>query len=222
MESTSCKSAHKGRPPASRGENTRQSILDSALTLFAEQGVSETSIAQIAHASGVTSAMVHYYFHNREGLLDALVIERLVPRVRYVWSGVTEDALDSPRQLVTGIVTRVLEVVDAMPQFPQLWNREIFHVNGCLREHFLQHLPVGKLARLRDRLLEAQQKGLIYPDISPDLVIVSAIGLIMVPLAAQIYFPVADGLPVLERERIGRHALALLLHGIFTDKENEQ
>ena len=70
---TARKHAPQGRPPASKGEDRREHILDNALTLFATQGIAGTTVAQIAGASGVTPAMVHYYFHNREGLLDAVV-----------------------------------------------------------------------------------------------------------------------------------------------------
>lgn len=219
MTNLSCKTTAKGRPPASKGEDKRKCILDNALTLFAQQGVSETSIAQIAHASGVTSAMVHYYFHNREGLLNALVSECLAPHVQYIWSCVTEDTLKNPRQVVTDIIIRLLEVVEELPQLPQLWNREIFHINGCLREYFMQHLPLEKFEKLRDALNNEQQKGFLYPQVSPDLVIVSAISLIMVPLSAQKYLPNIPELPVLGKDRIGKHALTLILKGIFPEKE---
>ena len=218
MNNLPCKPTPKGRPPASKGEDKRKCILDNALTLFAQQGVSETSIAQIAHASGVTSAMVHYYFHNREGLLNALVNECLAPRVQYIWSCVTKDSLKNPRQIVTDIITRFLEVVEELPQLPQLWYREIFPINGCLRERCMQHLPLEKFEKLRDSLSDAQQKGLLHPQISPDLVIVSVISLIMVPLSTQKHLPNMPGLPVLEKDRIGKHALTLILKGIFSEK----
>ncbi len=219
MNSTSDKPASRGRPPHSRGGDTRQCILDNALELFAEQGISETSIAQIAHASGVTSAMVHYYFHNREGLLDALVVECLLPRVQYIWSCVNNaDALQNPQQLVTDIITHILKIVDEIPKFPQLWNREIFHINGRLRERFVQHIPLENIARLHDALCEAQRKGLLNQQISPELLFISAISLIMVPLSAQIYLHDVDGFPIFEKERIGKHALALILNGILPEK----
>lgn len=220
MNNTPCKpSVPKGRPPANKGEDKRKCILDNALTLFAEQGVSGTTVAQIAHASGVTSAMVHYYFHNREGLLDALVAEVLAPRILYIWAWLAEDTPTEPRQIVINIVTRLLEVVDALPQLPQLWNREIFHANGCLRERFIQYIPMDKFEKVLNVLTEAQQKGVMHPQISPDLVVLSAISLVMLPLAIQKYISGLPGLPILEKERIGKHVLALMLEGLYQRKE---
>jgi hypothetical protein len=44
---------------------TRESLLDAAVALFAEQGVAATSSAKIAARAGVTPAMVHYHFRCR-------------------------------------------------------------------------------------------------------------------------------------------------------------
>lgn len=205
----------KGRPPA--GQDRRARILDNALILFAEQGVSGTTVAQIAQAAGVTSAMVHYYFHTREGLLDALVDERLAPRIQYIWEWVSEDTCAEPQQIVTEIITRLLDVVDAMPQLPQLWNREIFHANGCMRERLMRHVPLEKFARVRDSLLQAQRTGRVHPDISPDLVVTSAISLIMLPLAARKFFQGFPVFPTVEKEKLGKHAITLMLHGLLTN-----
>jgi len=71
MDKTNPSYSHQGRPPARKSEGRREKILDSALTLFAAHGIAGTTIAQIVKNSGDTSAMVHYYFGNREDLLDA-------------------------------------------------------------------------------------------------------------------------------------------------------
>ena len=72
MKQTAKKYGPHGRPPAGKNGDKREHILDSALNLFAGQGIAGTTIAQVAKAAGVTPAMVHYYFTNREGLLDAM------------------------------------------------------------------------------------------------------------------------------------------------------
>ncbi len=190
------------------------------MALFAEHGVGGTTVAQVARAAGVTPAMVYYYFRNREGLLDALVEESLAPRVQYIWEGVAEAAPMEPRQIVTNIVTRLLEVVEECPELPQLWSREIFHANGCLRGRLMRHVPWDKFETLRKSLGEAQQRGALHPQVSPDLVVISAISLIMLPLAAQKYFPGPPGFPVLDKVRLGRHSLALMLDGLCPGKEN--
>ncbi|WP_414136817.1 TetR/AcrR family transcriptional regulator [Burkholderia territorii] len=57
----------------------RERLLDAAIDLFAAGGIANTTVAQIAAADKMTSAMVHYWFETREKLYDAIVDERLVP-----------------------------------------------------------------------------------------------------------------------------------------------
>ncbi len=81
----------RGRPAVAAEIGTREALLDAAVALFAEQGVGATTSAEIAARAGVTPAMVHYHFRNRERLLDAVVDERLArfarPRLRCARAG---------------------------------------------------------------------------------------------------------------------------------------
>ena len=64
-----------GRPAAGLGGSAgqREQLLDAATELFAQHGVAATAIKTIAIHAGVTPALVHYYFRDREQLLDAVV-----------------------------------------------------------------------------------------------------------------------------------------------------
>lgn len=55
--------------------NTKQEILEAALTLFSEQGFEATSISQIADAVGIRKASVYSHFENKQAMLDELVQE---------------------------------------------------------------------------------------------------------------------------------------------------
>src|ERR1035438_795586 len=77
-----------GRPAASRERDARDLLITAATDLFAEHGVAATSFTTIAKRAGLTSAMVHYYFADREQLLDVVVEERLCPFIDYVWGPV--------------------------------------------------------------------------------------------------------------------------------------
>jgi AcrR family transcriptional regulator len=64
---------HVGRPAGS--STARQDILDSAVHLFAEQGVARTSLRSVTDAAGVDVALVKHYFGNKQGLFDAAVVQ---------------------------------------------------------------------------------------------------------------------------------------------------
>ena len=62
--------------------NTKERILDTAERLFAAQGYAATSLRGIIAEAGVNLAAVHYHFHSKEALLEAVVLRRSVPANR--------------------------------------------------------------------------------------------------------------------------------------------
>jgi AcrR family transcriptional regulator len=65
------------RKSTTRGEQTRQDILDAAMRLFSERGFRGTGLMAIGELAGVTHAAVLYHFGSSEGLLMAVLDERL-------------------------------------------------------------------------------------------------------------------------------------------------
>jgi len=59
--------------------NTKERILDTAERLFAAQGYAATSLRSIIAEAGVNLAAVHYHFHSKEALLEAVILRRSVP-----------------------------------------------------------------------------------------------------------------------------------------------
>jgi AcrR family transcriptional regulator len=62
-----------------KGEKTRILLLNTAERLFGQNGVTATSLREVMKEADVNMAMIHYYFKNKEGLLDAILERRLVP-----------------------------------------------------------------------------------------------------------------------------------------------
>jgi len=59
--------------------HTKESILDTAERLFAANGYAATSLRSIIAEAGVNLAAVHYHFHSKEALLEAVILRRSVP-----------------------------------------------------------------------------------------------------------------------------------------------
>lgn len=51
---------------------TRGQIIDAAIARFSEHGVSATSLADIAHAAGVTRGAIYWHFKNKADLLNEI------------------------------------------------------------------------------------------------------------------------------------------------------
>lgn len=60
-----------------RSTSTRETILDTAESLFAQQGHEATSMRQITGAAGVNLASVNYHFGSKESLVQAVLKRRL-------------------------------------------------------------------------------------------------------------------------------------------------
>ena len=58
---------------AEQAERTRQAVLDTARSLFAEHGFDATSLQLIADTMGVTKANVYYYFQTKIDILEAIL-----------------------------------------------------------------------------------------------------------------------------------------------------
>ena len=125
--------------------------------------------------------MVHYHFDDREQLIDAVVDERLVPLITYVWDPVQPG--DDPANIISGVVQRLLERIEQAPWVPSTWMREILNEGGLLRGRMLRRLPVDKVRIVGQAIARAQASGAANPDLDPLLVVFSTLGFVMVHMA---------------------------------------
>ena len=56
---------------ASRGEDTRQRLIEAALKIFGESGLEGASTRMLADAAGANLAAIPYHFGSKEGLYRA-------------------------------------------------------------------------------------------------------------------------------------------------------
>ena len=196
--------------PASEG---RERLLDAAVALFAERGIANTTVAQIAEAGGVTSAMVHYWFDTRDHLLEAIAEERLAPLFHDIWDPV-DARHGAPLEVVRGIVHRMLEVTERQAWLPSLWLREIVNEGGLLREQALSRIPVRRVADFGQNIARGKAGGQVNRDIEPLLLFNSILAVVMLPQAtARIWLRMNPALK-LDRNTLERHVTALLMNGI--------
>jgi AcrR family transcriptional regulator len=205
-------SGHPGRPVASLNRDARELLLTAATELFAEQGVAATTFATIAKRAGLTPAMLHYYFKDRDQLLDSVVEERLCPLLAYVWGPVEKsgDAAD----LVRGIARRLLEGIEQMPWVPSMWMREILNEGGLLRGRMLSRLPYAKIRIVSEAIAREQANHRLNSDLDPLLTVFSTLGMVMLHMATvKVVAEIFHRKP-LSREIVGRHITGLLLDGL--------
>lgn len=83
------------RKTKEEAQATRDLLLDTAQQLFSEQGVSRTSLNEIALAAKLTRGAVYWHFDNKTDLLKALW-ERVALPVQRAFEQVDQDKADDP------------------------------------------------------------------------------------------------------------------------------
>ena len=103
-------------------EVTQQQILDAAELEFARHGLYGARLSAIAKAAGVTTAMIHYYFENKEGLYKA-VLQRPATELATELARLNVDKLAPTVALET--IVRASIAYEAMhPHRQMLWFQE--------------------------------------------------------------------------------------------------
>ena len=201
-----------GRPTSHSGLYAREKLLEAATELFAKQGVAATTFAMIAERAELTPAMLHYYFRDREQMLDAVVEERLSPLIAGVWGPVATG--EAPAEMIRGIVERMLAGIEKMPWVPSTWMREVLNEGGLLRGRVLRHLPFEKIGILSQSVARAQAAGTANTEIDPGLIVFSLIGLLMMHMATINLWAEVFGRKAPDHEALSRHITGLLIHGL--------
>jgi AcrR family transcriptional regulator len=199
--------------PAGAAPDLRQRLLDAAIACAARQGIAATSLRAIASEAGVTPAMLHYYFGDKQQLLQALVEERLMP----AFHALRDSALrvgDDVAALVAGFVRGMGEVIARHPWLPALWVREVLCEGGALREVLFSRMAPQLPALMAQRFAAAQQEGRLNPDLDPRLLVVSLVGLTLFPAASAPIWRQIFNAGDIDGEMLREHAIALLDRGI--------
>mgnify|MGYP003588946028 CR=1 FL=1 len=194
--------------------DVRARLQEAAVRLFAEQGVTGTTVAEIAKHAGVTSAMVHYYFKTKDQLLDAVVVEMLIGRFIAFISGALEGNEDNPAARIERLVWRIVEASDRFPWLPPLWIREVISEGGALREKLIRRVDLRIPESFKAGIIAGQARGIVNAGINPQLLFMSIVALTMVPLSMAKSW---DRIPLIgkvSKRDLGRHIVALLMDGI--------
>jgi AcrR family transcriptional regulator len=155
------------------GEETRKRILIAAEQLFAERGISSTSMRALTKAADVNLAAVHYHFGSKEALLDAVIEFRAAPmnhaRIAALEAHAAERAgrpleVDCIfRAYLMPAIRSVIESPESAIHLPRLFARLEAQPPELLEAIYRRHL--GDVTR---RFVEALQQAL--PDLPKELI----------------------------------------------------
>lgn len=199
--------------PAAAAIVQREQLLSIATDLFAQQGIQATRLRAIAERAGVTPALLNYYFGNKERLVEAMVEERFLPLVARA-AAQLQQAGDDPLALVEAFIRDMVRNVTEQPWLSQLWVREILCEGGVLRERLMHRVAPMVPLLLAQKFAAAQARGALNPGLDPRLLVVSLIGLTLLPYAAAPIWRGVFANPQIGDDALIAHTLALLKGGM--------
>src|SRR6266566_2384414 len=109
----------------------RDQLLQTALALFAEQGVSGTSMRDLAKGAGLSVAAAYHHFESKQALLQALFEEQFDNAQWFdeaQMHAAAAELRESPRvDALASIIEGMLERLDAHADFVRLVHVEVLH-----------------------------------------------------------------------------------------------
>lgn len=114
------------RRTKAEAEQTRNDLLDAAEQLFDRQGVSHTSLADIAKAAGVTRGAVYWHFTDKDDLLKAMCERTCLPfdhLTEQLLAELADGALAALRRHYLAVFGEVARSPRTRQVFNILWNK---------------------------------------------------------------------------------------------------
>ncbi|MBI3654455.1 MAG: TetR/AcrR family transcriptional regulator [Acidobacteria bacterium] len=142
--------------PKTDDPEARASILAAAEALFAAHGFAATSVRDIAQQAGVTSALLHYYFGNKQGLYRA-ILENAVAKIRALITQ-TADSREPVRQRLTRFIEAEAAYILRHPNLARILLREMLEGGEELIKVF-QKYSLNNYALLRGILRQGVKQG---------------------------------------------------------------
>lgn len=139
-------------------EITQKQILDAAEIEFSRHGLKGARISAIAKRAKITTAMIHYYFENKEGLYRA-VLQRPMEENQQFIEQLELDHL-SPEDAITFIIRVAIANEFRNPYRQMLWFQEASQNHGF---YFKQ----GNWSGLFERVIKVLERGIESGDFRP-------------------------------------------------------
>lgn len=191
----------------SKGERTRQAILEAAYRLFIEQGYHATSMRQIARGAGVALGGIYNHFASKEQIFVQVLLDR--HPYRQVLSILQATSGDSVEEFAHNAAHAVVSELGRRPDFLKLAFIELSefqgaHASDLFHTVFPQFLPlIGRF-----RLPQGRVR-----DIQPPVFLLSFLGIFFAYYMTEAVFH-SDGLPSPDQSSIDPF-IDVYLYGIL-------
>lgn len=175
----------RGRPAKGSGLDTRAALLGAARELFVRYGYRAVSARQIARLAGVDPSLLAYHFSGKNGLYREVLGLALAPvfaAARSLGEPAPPPAADGAdvEEPIERMLAAYMRVLAANPWIPGLIVREVL-VGGGYRAQFVRDFPSQIAPLAIEAIRSATKAGRYRAGLDPRLVLVSCIGMAVMP-----------------------------------------
>ncbi len=126
-------------------ELTRSAILDAAELLFYQQGVSETTLSDIAAQAGVSRGAIYWHFKDKLDLFNAMTERVILPMEQLLESNINTD----PNGPAAGLRAMTATTLQQLRDDPQV--RRVVEITRRRTAYVAEMTPAGeRLTRSRE------------------------------------------------------------------------
>ena len=151
---------------STEGNDLEAKIIEAAKSLFVEKGFAETSMSDIAAKAGINRPSLHYYFHTKDRMFQAVfgeIIQKILPRLHNI---ITTRELPIAER-IGSVVDTYYEVLRNNPALPLFAMREIQRDAGyivkAINESPMQPTFVKLVDSLREEMAEGKLNAVPLP-----------------------------------------------------------
>jgi AcrR family transcriptional regulator len=193
----------------SKGEASRERILQAAFQLFVQQGFHGTPIRQIAKAAGFTPASIYNHFADKDEIFHQVIL-RYHP-YREIVPALQAAQGDTVEELVRDAAERVFKIISARKELLHLFFSELVEFEGAhIKEIFKMVFP--QVQFFLERVAKAE--GYLRP-LPQTSILFSLMGMVMSQwMLEAAFFKNAE---VLVSPTQFQDSIDIYLHGILTE-----
>ncbi len=196
------------------GEDRRRQLIEIAIDLFSKKGFGGTTTREIAHAAGVTEAIIFRHFATKQDLYAAILDHIRVAVGTDHWPAQVQAFMDSgdDEGLFRHMMTAIVSLHRTQPRFERLMLHAALEGHEiAVMHHNRMMLTVGN--PLREYIVRRQQEGAIRGS-DPMAVILTAVGMARSWALQKYLYQICES-PASDEETI-ESFVGILMHGLRT------
>lgn len=123
-----------------KDNNTKQKVQEAARELFYLKGFHGTSLRDIAKKANVNVSLISYYFDNKQGLLEQLMIQYYEQYLKEIEQVQIQYKESEPVEAISRLVEAIIQYKQKHHQFTCFIQRELTLDNMLVREMLVTYL----------------------------------------------------------------------------------